>query len=94
MLRAIRHRQRRAGFVSLPDAEILALRGDTAVVECELFNEEDNVTWTINGQPVSSEPRAAIEDYAYIHKILVRDVVPTDTGMTITVTLGKLQRIR
>ncbi|KAI1719915.1 immunoglobulin i-set domain-containing protein [Ditylenchus destructor] len=88
MLRAIRHRQRRAGFVSLPDAEILALRGDTAVVECELFNEEDNVTWTINGQPVSSEPRAVIEDYAYIHKLLVRDVIPTDSGMTVTVTLG------
>uniref|UniRef100_A0A915ER06 Titin n=1 Tax=Ditylenchus dipsaci TaxID=166011 RepID=A0A915ER06_9BILA len=89
MLKAIRHRQRRAGFVSLPESEILALRNDTVTVECELFNEEDTVSWLINGQPVSSEPRARIEDYAYIHRVVISGVVPADTGLVVSVTLGQ-----
>lgn len=87
MLRAIKHRQRRAGFVALPESEIFALRGDTITVECELFNESDNVTWKINGKPVNSEPRARIDDYAYIHRLVVESAVPEDSGMVVSVAL-------
>src|SRR5690606_9466415 len=85
--RATRHRQKRGGFVETPDSEVYALRGDTVAVECELFNEEDHVSWTINGKPVSSDPRAQSEEQGYIRRVIIRDIVPGDTGLVVAVEL-------
>uniref|UniRef100_A0A914Q3L7 Immunoglobulin I-set domain-containing protein n=1 Tax=Panagrolaimus davidi TaxID=227884 RepID=A0A914Q3L7_9BILA len=89
--RATRHRQKRGGFVETPDSEVYALRGDTVAIECELFNEHDHVNWTINNKPVSSDPRAVSEEQGYIRRLLIRNIVPDDTGLETAVELDGMK---
>lgn len=44
-----------------PDSTIYALRGDRVVIECELFNEEDEVEWSWNDANIDRDPRCSIE---------------------------------
>ncbi|TKR69832.1 hypothetical protein L596_021933 [Steinernema carpocapsae] len=50
--RATRHRQKRAGFVSLPTKEVFALRGDKVILEVELYNEEDQIELSTASLPL------------------------------------------
>jgi hypothetical protein len=84
----VRHRQKRAGFVTPPDATIYALRGDRVVIECELFNEEDEVEWTWNEANIDRDPRCSLEDYGYIRRLVIKDIVPADSGSIATVQLA------
>ncbi|KAL3082738.1 hypothetical protein niasHS_010540 [Heterodera schachtii] len=87
--RATRHRTVRKGFVSLPDSEVIAARGDTVTFECELFNESDQVSWRINGQPLERlrDNRCSVVNYAYIRQLKIVDVVPLDSNMKVQITL-------
>uniref|UniRef100_A0A1I7SFQ9 Ig-like domain-containing protein n=1 Tax=Bursaphelenchus xylophilus TaxID=6326 RepID=A0A1I7SFQ9_BURXY len=83
-----RQRKKREGFVSMPDDVIYAFRGDRVVVECELYNEDDRVEWLINGKPTSSDPRCSFDDFGYLRRLVVRDIVPDDSNTKITVTFN------
>uniref|UniRef100_A0A1I8BVF3 Ig-like domain-containing protein n=1 Tax=Meloidogyne hapla TaxID=6305 RepID=A0A1I8BVF3_MELHA len=87
--RATRHRTMRKGFVSLPDPELTASRGDTVVFECELFNEGDNVHWQINGKSLNefNDVRCSIQNYAYIRQLTIENVIPKDSGLRVQITL-------
>uniref|UniRef100_A0A914ZQD0 Titin n=1 Tax=Parascaris univalens TaxID=6257 RepID=A0A914ZQD0_PARUN len=85
---AQRQRRRREGFVSLPDKEFQGHRGDTARVECELFNEEDEVTWLINGNPISNDSRCAEESDGYMRTLVMTDLRPQDSGTVISIRVG------
>ncbi|KAI6180537.1 hypothetical protein M3Y98_00731100 [Aphelenchoides besseyi] len=87
-VRATRHRQKRAGFVTPPEHTIYALRGDRVVIECELFNEEDEVEWTWNDANIDRDPRCSFEDYGYIRRLVIKDIVPADSGSIATVQLS------
>lgn len=87
-VRAVRHRQKRAGFVTPPDSIIYALRGDRVVIECELFNEEDEVEWTWNDAHIDRDDRCSIEDYGYIRRLVIRDILPSDSETRATVQLA------
>ncbi|KAI6227724.1 hypothetical protein M3Y99_01223100 [Aphelenchoides fujianensis] len=87
-VRAIRHRQKRAGFVTPPEHTIYALRGDRVVIECELFNEEDEVEWSWNDANIDRDPRCSLEDYGYIRRLVIKDIVPADSGSVATVQLA------
>uniref|UniRef100_A0A914N1I4 Uncharacterized protein n=1 Tax=Meloidogyne incognita TaxID=6306 RepID=A0A914N1I4_MELIC len=87
--RATRHRTMRKGFVSLPDSQLYASRGDTVVFECELFNESDTVDWQINGKSLNefNDGRCSIQNYAYIRQLTIGNVVPKDSGLKVSITL-------
>ncbi|VDM43005.1 unnamed protein product, partial [Toxocara canis] len=84
-----RQRKRREGFVSLPNQKYQALRGDTARIECELFNEEDDVIWQINGKPISDDSRCVEESDGYMRTLFVTKLTPADTGTVISMRIGE-----
>ncbi|KAI3422567.1 hypothetical protein GPALN_013067 [Globodera pallida] len=87
--RATRHRTVRKGFVSLPESEVTAARGDTVTFECELFNESDQLSWRVNGLPLETlkDTRCSILNYAYIRQLKIVNVVPSDSNMRVQITL-------
>lgn len=53
-----------------------------------MFNEEDGVEWLWNDAHIDRDPRCSIEDYGYIRRLVIRDILPSDSGSTATVQLA------
>ncbi|KAL3123620.1 hypothetical protein niasHT_002511 [Heterodera trifolii] len=53
------------------------------------FNESDQVSWRINGQPLERlrDKRCSVVNYAYICQLKIVDVVPLDSTMKVQITL-------
>ncbi|VDM65028.1 unnamed protein product, partial [Strongylus vulgaris] len=88
-----RRRMRKEGFVSTPGAEVLALRGDTVRLECELVNDHDEVEWFINDKSFAADARASEESLGPMRILLIRDLTPRDTDMIVEVRLGDYSAI-
>lgn len=79
--------KRSRGFALPPDQEILAFRNDTVKIECELFNKEDEINWTINGKPATDDIRCTEIVDGYLRILQIENVVPEDTGVIVTANL-------
>lgn len=84
-----RRRKRLSGFALLPDRQILAFRNDTVRIECEVFNEDEMINWTINGKPATDDIRCAEIVNGYLRILQIKNVVPEDTDMIITANLDE-----
>ncbi|CAG9530817.1 unnamed protein product, partial [Cercopithifilaria johnstoni] len=84
---ARRVRKRPSGFVLPPQRQILAFRNDTVKIECEVFNEEDKINWTINGKPATDDIRCTEVVDGYLRILQIKSVVPEDTDMVITASI-------
>lgn len=81
--------KRPRGFVLPPDREILAFRNDTVKIECEVFNEDDKINWTINGRAAMDDERCTEVVDGFLRILQIENVVPEDTGLIIIVNLGE-----
>ncbi|VDL74388.1 unnamed protein product [Nippostrongylus brasiliensis] len=81
-------RMRKEGFASVPGTEVMALRGDTVRLECELMNWNDEVQWSINGKSCDAEPRSTVESDGPFRTLSIRDLTPEDSGLIVAVRLG------
>uniref|UniRef100_A0A8R1HRW0 Fibronectin type-III domain-containing protein n=1 Tax=Caenorhabditis japonica TaxID=281687 RepID=A0A8R1HRW0_CAEJA len=79
-----RRRRRRTGFASVFASETLALRGDNVEIEVELLNEDDQVTWQVNGKDASSNQRYHEMSHTFFRTLIIDEVQPEDSGMKIT----------
>ncbi|VDN31972.1 unnamed protein product [Gongylonema pulchrum] len=82
-------RKRRNGFAIPPEQEILAFRGDTVKIECELFDESDTLIWTINGRPASDDARCIEIVDGYMRILQIEKVVPEDTKTIVTANVNE-----
>ncbi|ETN72288.1 hypothetical protein NECAME_13905 [Necator americanus] len=83
-----RRRMRKGGFLSTPGAEVVVLRGDSVKFECELVNESEEVEWFINDKSFAADARASEESKGPLRILVIQDLSPADTGMTVEVRLG------
>ncbi|VDN06565.1 unnamed protein product, partial [Thelazia callipaeda] len=81
--------KRRYGFASPPDQEIMAFRNDTVKIECELYNEKDTISWTVNGKSATTDTRCKEVVDGYLRILQIEKVVPDDTGTIITANVGE-----
>lgn len=77
-----RERKQRKGFAILPESEYAAVRGDDVPVECEVFNEDTEVRWLVNGKPVSDDRFVIFAD-GYIRRLTIRKIELEDHGISV-----------
>ncbi|KAK6109173.1 Immunoglobulin I-set domain family protein [Brugia pahangi] len=77
-----RARKKRIGFIQAPDKEIIAFRGDTIKIECELVNNDDFI-WLINDKPASENSRCIEEVNSLIRTLTITNIAPEDDEMII-----------
>lgn len=85
-----RVRKRRFGFILPPDQEVIAFRGDTVKIECELVNEEDELTWLINDKPVSEISRCTTEVNSFTRMLRIAEIAPEDSGTRVVAKVGDI----
>lgn len=84
-----RIRKKRVGFIQAPDKEILAFRGDTIKIECELVNNDD-FTWLINNKPASEDSRCTEEVNSLIRTLTITNIAPKDNATVIVAKVGNI----
>uniref|UniRef100_A0A1I7VR26 Ig-like domain-containing protein n=1 Tax=Loa loa TaxID=7209 RepID=A0A1I7VR26_LOALO len=84
-----RARKKRIGFIQAPDKEVIAFRGDTIKIECELLNEDDFM-WLINDKPASEDLRCIEEVNSLIRTLTIRNIVPEDEETIIVAKVGDI----
>ncbi|VBB25891.1 unnamed protein product, partial [Acanthocheilonema viteae] len=84
---ARRMHKRPSGFALPPEQEILAFRNDTVKIECEVFNEEDKINWTINGKPATDDKRCTEIIDGYLRILQIENVIPEDMDTIITANI-------
>ncbi|KAH7722378.1 immunoglobulin I-set domain-containing protein [Aphelenchoides avenae] len=77
-----RERKQRKGFASVPESEYAAVRGDDVPIECEVFNEETQVQWLVNGKPVTDARFTTFSD-GYIRRLTIQKIELEDHGISI-----------
>ncbi|VDO31040.1 unnamed protein product, partial [Onchocerca flexuosa] len=82
-----RARKRSSIFALPPDQEILAFRSDTVKIECEVFDEDDEINWLINGKPIKDDKRCSVVVDGYLRILQIDKVIPEDSGTIITANL-------
>uniref|UniRef100_A0A1I7V4L9 C2 domain-containing protein n=1 Tax=Caenorhabditis tropicalis TaxID=1561998 RepID=A0A1I7V4L9_9PELO len=83
-----RRRRRRTGFASTFTSETLALRGDNVEIEVELVEEDDKVTWKINGKDADLNSRCHEMSHTFFRTLIIDQVELNDSGMEITAICG------
>uniref|UniRef100_A0A0N5B5S6 Ig-like domain-containing protein n=1 Tax=Strongyloides papillosus TaxID=174720 RepID=A0A0N5B5S6_STREA len=81
----IKKRQPRRGFALRPSSKIYGKRGDTITLECELYHEDDIVSWKYNNSCIS-DFRMTIKDMPYFSKLIFKDVLPSDSNSIVEYT--------
>uniref|UniRef100_A0A915PMX8 Titin n=1 Tax=Setaria digitata TaxID=48799 RepID=A0A915PMX8_9BILA len=84
-----RVRKKRVGFIQVPDKEIIAFRGDTVTIECELVND-DNFIWFINNKPISEDSRCNEEINSLVRTLTIVNIAPEDSGTIIAAKVGDI----
>uniref|UniRef100_A0A158Q6S8 Fibronectin type-III domain-containing protein n=1 Tax=Elaeophora elaphi TaxID=1147741 RepID=A0A158Q6S8_9BILA len=84
-----RTRKKRIGFIQAPDKEIIAFRGDTIKIECELVNNDD-FTWFINGKPASKDLRCTEEANLLVRRLIIENITLEDNDKIIVAKVGDI----
>lgn len=84
-----RARKKRIGFIQTPDKEIIAFRGDTIKIECELLNKAD-FTWLINNKPASEDSRCIEEVDSLIRTLTITNIALDDDETIIVAKVGDI----
>lgn len=84
-----RVRKRRTGFFQAPDKEIIAFRGDTVKIECELVNNDD-FTWFINNKPAREDSRCTEEVDSLIRILTIINISLDDNETVIVAKVGDI----
>ncbi|GMS79686.1 hypothetical protein PENTCL1PPCAC_1861, partial [Pristionchus entomophagus] len=87
--RGRRSRRPKEGFVIPLDEQVTALRGESATFTCEAAKEEDKITWKINGKSATADARAQIVVDGPVHKLILKEVSPKDSGAEIEALIGE-----
>ncbi|XP_036397353.1 obscurin isoform X5 [Megalops cyprinoides] len=56
------------------------LVGDDLILACELSRPNATVEWYCNGKPLSSDPRAHIDSYGTVRKLILKGLQSSDSG--------------
>ncbi|KAG7466821.1 hypothetical protein MATL_G00146350 [Megalops atlanticus] len=56
------------------------LVGDDLILACELSRPNATVEWYCNGKPLSSDPRAHIDSYGTVRKLVLKGLQSSDSG--------------
>ncbi|GMT09127.1 hypothetical protein PFISCL1PPCAC_424, partial [Pristionchus fissidentatus] len=91
--RGRRSRRPREGFVIPLDDQVSALRGETATFTCEAANENDSITWKVNGKPASANARAQIIVDGPVQKLILKGLSPKDNGIEIEAECGEFSTV-
>uniref|UniRef100_A0A0N5C350 INCENP_ARK-bind domain-containing protein n=1 Tax=Strongyloides papillosus TaxID=174720 RepID=A0A0N5C350_STREA len=81
----IKKRKPKRGLALKPSSQIHGRRGDTITLECELHHEDDEVSWKFNGSDIS-DCRMTIENMPYSSKLIIKDVLPSDSNSIVQYT--------
>uniref|UniRef100_A0A0K0FDM9 MSP domain-containing protein n=1 Tax=Strongyloides venezuelensis TaxID=75913 RepID=A0A0K0FDM9_STRVS len=81
----IKKRKQKRGLALKPSSQIHGRRGDTLILECELYHEDDEVSWKFNGSDIS-DCRMTIENIPYSSKLIIKDVIPSDSNSVVQYT--------
>lgn len=84
-----RIRKKRIGFIQAPDKEVIAFRGDTIKIECELVSE-NGFTWLVNGKPAGEYSRCTEEVSEMTRTLTIMNIAPEDDN---TVVIAKVRDI-
>lgn len=58
-----------------------AVENTDATFTCTVNDDEAEVTWTINGKPISESDKYHISSDEVTHSLTIKDVCPEDTGI-------------